>query len=491
MTLPLKEQAARGFVWTSAGQWGFHLLNALTFIAFTRPLQPEDFGIWALITLFYELAQAIGLSGFATALVQKPKLSSIDLNSTFWGQAALAVVLLIGAQLVAQPLAQFFNIPKLETIWRVTSCILILDSLNIVPLALIRRNFKFHLFALQKTSAVAAGAVAGIYAAFNGYGVWSFVIFHGVMALVRFVIIWSCIDWLPQFQFSPSHFRQIFLFSFNLTSHNLLTFIRKRFDDLLIGIVFGPVILGFYNIAYRLLFIVMDVFNNPLNNVSMSLIARLQDDPLKALRAHTKIFHLTTLFALPVFTAISLLAPQMVSLLFGEKWQASAPLLRILALSGIGLSFIHLNITTLTSLGKTRRLVQLSVLFTLSSCVIYSIAVTGGVAWIAAACLFISLAIWPVSYRMLLHSMGETSASHPSANTMKICIATFSMAGTLWLTQALTSHTTLWFQFPTCVISGVLSYTLTLFIIDRTFIKDIQEVTLLILRKTGRPRAQG
>ena len=80
----LKTKALSGFIWAFVDAVGYQGIQFVVLIILARILQPAEFGLIAMLTVFISLGQVFLDSGFATALIQKKKTNHIDENSVFY-----------------------------------------------------------------------------------------------------------------------------------------------------------------------------------------------------------------------------------------------------------------------------------------------------------------------------------------------------------------------------------------------------------------------
>ena len=69
----LKTKALSGFFWAFVDAVGYQGIQFFVLIILARILQPAEFGLIAMLTIFISLGQVFLDSGFATALIQKKK----------------------------------------------------------------------------------------------------------------------------------------------------------------------------------------------------------------------------------------------------------------------------------------------------------------------------------------------------------------------------------------------------------------------------------
>ena len=245
--------ALRGVGWTAIEQWGGQAVGLLTFLVLARLLAPADFGLLAMAAVVIALLQTAVEQSFADALVQRRDVTPGLLDTAFWSTlgAGLAAGLLV--LVAAGPVALLYSEPALEPVVTVLAASLPLTSLGATHLALLRRRLDFAPIAKRGLIANLAGGTAAIGVALAGGGVWSLVAQSLVVAGVGSLVLWQAVDWRPERRFHREQFGELGRFGGSLVAANMVNFANRYADDLIIGLVLGPVALGFYTVAYRLL----------------------------------------------------------------------------------------------------------------------------------------------------------------------------------------------------------------------------------------------
>ena len=76
--MSLKKQAASGVFWVAIAQYGQQLVRVVVFIALARLLSPEDFGLVAMVMIFFEISQVLVNSGLGQALIRLQVITDED-----------------------------------------------------------------------------------------------------------------------------------------------------------------------------------------------------------------------------------------------------------------------------------------------------------------------------------------------------------------------------------------------------------------------------
>ncbi|MEA5465668.1 MOP flippase family protein [Leptothoe sp. PORK10 BA2] len=350
--MSLRQKAIRGAKWSALEKWGAQLVSITIFLLLARLLGAEAFGLVALANVFMYFMQIFLDQGFAQAIIQKDELEPEHLDTAFWTSVLMGLVFLLAVFSGAGVVANFYSEPELAPIIRWMSISFLFAGLSSVQSAILQRNMQFKIFAARSLVATVACGIAGLGSALMGLGIWSLVIKEIVFGFTGAVMLWSSSAWRPRLRFSPKHFKELFSYGINIIGLNFLSFFNLRSDDMLIGYFLGPVALGYYSVAYRLLLIMIKLLTTVTTQVALPTFSRMQEDPERMRKTFYKVTQYTSLVSFPAFIGMAILAPELIQALFGAEWMPSVPVMRILAFSGILQSVYQFNGTILLSIGK-------------------------------------------------------------------------------------------------------------------------------------------
>lgn len=348
----LREKTARGVAWSAVQIWGTRVSTTVVFALLARLLAPEEIGLAALATALVSFFALFGEQGFTHALVQRADLEPEHLDSAVWFAFGTGVVLLVLLQLAAQPLAAALGQPQLEPLLRWLSLNFLFGAGKSAPMALLKRELRFAPFAVRSLCATAVGGVAGVWAALAGLGVRALVVQSLVQTGVSAVALWTACGWRPRLRFSSRHLRELVPFSTKALGHEVLSYSNRHADDFLIGALLGPVALGYYAVAYRVLTALMELFSRTISTVTLPAFARVQDDHGRLRNGLYAASRLCALSAFPAFLGVGALAPELTEIVFGPQWADSVAVMRPLAVVGALQSIMFFNGNVMMAVGR-------------------------------------------------------------------------------------------------------------------------------------------
>ncbi|WP_448258184.1 lipopolysaccharide biosynthesis protein [Microbacterium aurum] len=323
-----------GVFWLTVQRWLARITGLVTIAILTRLLTPAEFGTVAaamtLLPFFYLLADL----GFAAFIVQAEQLGRRTL-STAWWFAAGAGIALWGVFFLAAPLmAVVFNAPGVTEVLRVLSLCVLLTAFSSVPVALLRRQMRFPLIALQSGIAAVVAQVVAIVLAFSGAGVWALVAQTLTALAITGALSWVSARWMPRFEFSARDFREMSRFGVSVLGTEFVAAVRVWAEAAIITGFLGVTALGYVNIAQRLVAIVQDLTASAITPVSTVAFARIRNDAPRLAAAYVRALRTTYAGVAPPLTLLIVAAPLIVPIAFGDGWEPSFALTQIYALAG-------------------------------------------------------------------------------------------------------------------------------------------------------------
>lgn len=463
--MSLRQKAIKGVIWTAIQNWGSQVISFAVFLLLARLLEPKVFGLVALSSVFFAFMQVFIDQGLSEAIIQRQELDREHLDSAFWSNITIGL-LLVGISVAgAGIIAALFKQPLLTPIIRWLSLSFLFSSLSSVQNALLSRELAFKTLAIRTLIATFAGGVVGVMMAFLGFGVWSLVGQQLTNGLVGVLVLWWSTDWRPGLKISLKHFKELFAYGINVVGINALNFLNRRSDDFLIGYFLGPVALGYYTVAYRILLIVTQLLVGTIQKTAMPVFSRLQQEPERLRQAFYNAIQLTSLVAFPVFLGLSALAPELVIVVFGERWAPSIPVMQILGLVGLLYAGFYYNGPVIMALGKPSWNLGLNCLQAVGNVVAFAIAVPWGIVAVAAACVIRSYVMSPITVwvvHKLLHINLTTYLSQYAAPLVASLTMVVTILGAKHFLGEMVNLPTL---LAICIALGAVVYVATILLI--------------------------
>lgn len=370
----LSKQTVSGVSWQMLASAIKFVAQFGTGIALARLLPPEDFGIVGLAYIATGFATILTDLGLGPALIQRRDISErhIRLCHTF----SLSSALVIGAALYVSAgfIADFFNDARVEPVLQVLAFTFPFSGFSITSGAILTRRMAFNTIVKIElfASVVGYGGVA-IALAVSGFGYWSLVGGTLVQTVLATLLTYAVTRHDLRPFLAREELRDLFGFSAGMSLTSTANYFARQGDYFVVGRLMDATSLGFYSRAYSLMQLPLTFFGRALSRVLFPAASKVQDDPARFQRAFRTTFSLSVAVSLPVSLAIAILAPEIILVLYGEKWLETAPLLAILAPFGVFRMSYNTAVSFVRAYGQAYRLFL--------SQVIYGVLVIGGSWW--------------------------------------------------------------------------------------------------------------
>lgn len=326
-------------LWSYILSTGTYAITALMTFVLAAILGPHEFGLLWIAVVWVTLAQILLQHGPTMAVIQHEHITDRHLNAAFW--STMAGALLFAAALAASaPLWAAVNrLPELTPICLALVPIVPLYALNVIPEALLRRRLQLRGIAIRYLIAGLVAGLAGVACAVAGLGVWALVVQQLGMTLLATVMLWAVTPWRPSLGPIRRELREIRGTSVKTLVGAVGDFGSMRIDVLLMGALFGPVVVGLFRFAVRFPEMVVDVTARGLQTVSLPDLARHSEDRAALAARLGRLVHAGVVFSVPALGVLAAAAEPLV-LIIGEQWQESVQPLRLLCLAS-GFLLLH------------------------------------------------------------------------------------------------------------------------------------------------------
>lgn len=390
--------ALKGVFWSSINTLVPAILGLAVFVVSSRFLTPTDFGLVGLAASIGMFASAVAPGAFAEALIQRSKLTKDHVDTVFWLCAASGLALFCLLLAFASPIARLVGQPSIALLIQVFALRFLFDLLACVPNALIARSMLFNLIALRTTIASTIAAVCCFALLYLGYGLWALVVSQVMASFISFVVAFWAAKHIPALRFDLPSLKDVAGYGIFASGTRFIG--TMNLDQILLGSLAGPAVLGIYNFSRRLLTILNSVMAGTLSSVSHSLFASLQETQEKVREAFLLATFASLTVSFPVFAGLALIANELIPLAFGEKWVSAIVPVQAFCSVGLIASVGIVQSSLIASQGKTNwwfyyQAVQQGITLAL----ILSFH-SFGVEVLATAIAIKTYLLWPISFLM-------------------------------------------------------------------------------------------
>lgn len=327
-----------------------------------RLISPAEMGILALTAIFFAVAASLANAGFGQALIRKIDRTEADINTMFWFNAGMSLIMSIILFLAAPWFAEFFNQPDLVNLTRVSSVMMFLNSFGSVHWTLYscRRDFKTP--AIISTCVAIVGMPLCLYLAYIGWSYWA-VVMQGVFTgLLSLIIVWIVSPWKPRFMFSWASFKELFGFGGRMTAAGLLYTVYRELRSFIIGKFYSPADLGLYHRGVHIIAVVPNTVTSMLETVTYPILSTIQNDVTRLKEVYRLYIRITSLVIIWGVFLLGSLAVPFVRIMYGDTWLGCVPYIQILSFSFAIAQISTINLNLIKVRGRADIILRLEII---------------------------------------------------------------------------------------------------------------------------------
>jgi PST family polysaccharide transporter len=483
MADPGKSKSVKQSIGYSAvGSLGTNIISLLGFIVLARILSPDEYGLMAIVAILTAFATIFIELGMDAALIHNQQATERHYSTAFWVNLAMGVLFCGISVLAAESVAAFFDASELVSIIRISSIVFILNSMSIVPFALLKKRKHFRNVAKVELVSVILGFILAVVMALKGFGVWALVANLLCTATVRTIFCFVASHWMPQWTYGWKEFSELWSYSSYLFGTYIFNYAIRNVDNIMVGKLLGAHALGAYKYAYQIASFPATVVNGIFHRVFFSSYAEFQDDKTRIKVMHLKITRMVAFFTFPAMLGLGSIADHFVLTVLGEKWSRMAIVLPfltvILLIDTVGV----LNTSLFLSQGKTKQLFWLTAL--IRSTIIFGVVI--GIQFGLEGLLWGLLLAKIVSFYPVFHVSGrmvDIRVSEFLRNLAGVIGSSLFMVAVLFMLQDMYALQAGSFMIlATLIVAGTLSYAIISLIFQRQLCRELT-VSLRISRQ--------
>lgn len=331
MSDDLKSQIKSGGIWlfiTNILTIGSQLFSVAIL---SRLLLPKDFGQQGIGILLMDLTVV-----FTYPFINKSIVLKKELTKEYIGTASvLSVILTSLVGLIfffgAPIIAGFFKQNNVEFIVKCIGIVFFIKGIYQPYQSMFEKELKFKEISNINLIAYWIGYFfVPISLAYFGWGYKSLII--GLVAYETSFLAYYLIKSKITFAyFNPQLAKEIMSDARHLIIQAAGNKLATNGDYLIISKFLGPISLGLYAQAYKIMKMPTNIIGNVINNLSFASLSKINEDNEKLKRAFTYSSFILALFSFPIFFLTLLFSKEIILILLGAKWLPTAGVLQILA----------------------------------------------------------------------------------------------------------------------------------------------------------------
>lgn len=330
-----------------------NLIGVASTIILARLLVPEDFGLVAIASSAAMIFAALSELSLSQALIQHDDPTEDHFHTAWTMNALRGVILTIVIALLGWPAAMLYGDPRLTGVMIGFALANFIGGFINPRLAMFERRLEFRQWIVLSGGEKLAGFVVSATIAFIFRSYWALV--AGVIAsqTAKLIASYVLIAYRPRMRLSQ--YRDLLSFSIWMTLGQAVQAISWRADPLILGAFMPARALGHYTMGSRISSLAVGEVLQPISQVLFPAFSTIKHDPWRLKAAYLRAQRLMCLIAFPIGFGLAAIAEPPVTVLLGQEWSSSVPVIRFLAIAAVIQRTHQLNAIAMAT-GNTKSL---------------------------------------------------------------------------------------------------------------------------------------
>lgn len=324
-----KKAVLHGVFWKFSERFAAQCVSLIVSIILARLLNPSEYGIISLVTVFITIANIFVTSGFGAALIQKKDADEVDYSSVFYFNLAFSAIIYFVLFFFAIPISSFYQMPLLKPVLRVLAFSIPIMGINSIQQAYISRKMEFKKFFKATFIGTIMSAFVGIGMAYMGFGVWALVAQTLTNNIIDTIILQLSIDLKIRRVFSFDRIKALLNYGWKLLAQSLIVQIYSSLRSLFIGKIYTTADLAYYTKGNQFPDLISSNIDTAINTALFPAMSRAQESLDTVKKMARKTTQVSSYIMGPILIGFIAVAEPFISLLLTDKWLLAVPFLRI------------------------------------------------------------------------------------------------------------------------------------------------------------------
>ena len=324
-----RKTVSSNLMWRFLERFGAYIVSFIISVVLARILDPDTYGVVALMTVVIAFLDVFVTGGFANSLIHDKNATDKDFNTILIFNTIFSLALYVALFFTSPLIAAYYEKPILTWLIRVAGVSLLINGIKNLQYAYVAKKLQFKKFFFATLGGTIASGVIGIIMALRGLGPWALVVQGVANHFIDSLILWFVIRWKPKFQFSFQLFKKHFSFGWKILVYKIIYNISNSVRQLAIGKKYTESDLAFYNRGKTYPNMIGQNVYNSVNSVMYPVLAKTQDDYKRFNEILAKALKINIFVMLPICVGMFCVAEPFIYLLLGTKWLPCVPYIRI------------------------------------------------------------------------------------------------------------------------------------------------------------------
>jgi len=349
--------------WSFAQRYSGLLISLTSTVILARLLTPHQVGIFSLCAAFMAIAAILRDFGVTEYLIQEKDLNKDKLKAA----VAMAFIIAWPAGLLIwfgrSAIAEFYDEQGVKEVLAVLSINFAVLPFATPAFALLTREMEFKKIYVINTISATIGATTSVTLAYMGHGYMSLA-WGSAVGVISDLIIVSILrpkdSWVMP---SVIGLRRVANYGGMFAAARVIDVASSNSHEFIIAKKMDFESVGLFSRAYGLFLMFYQNFTSAILRVALPVFARDHRNGSGLADAFSKSTAMVTVIAWPFYLFLSIMSEDIINLMFGDQWIASAAIASILAIAKLPGALTTMGPTILAATGHVKFRLKMTLIY--------------------------------------------------------------------------------------------------------------------------------
>jgi lipopolysaccharide exporter len=367
---------AVGSAWMIAARWSVRCIGLVSTIILARLLRPEDFGLVAMGAVTVQFVLVFADAGQAFAVIRNADATSEHFD-TAWTMSVCAGVAVALILIGMGPLAgAYFHDERAVAVVQFLALKPLINGFTNVGILAFRKDLRFgkdfQFLVAQKVSVF----IATVTLALMLRSYWALAIGNVCGEVINVLVSYRMHPYRPRLRLTK--LKEIWTYSLWMQFASIANFFGEQADQVIVGGLAGARAMGVYNVSADVASAPTNELVVPVARALFPVYATLLSQPARLADSYLTVLSAVAVIALSTGIGVALVADDLVAVVLGPQWLATAPLVAWLAVGSAILGVGRSANTVLSVTGNGRIFAVRNWIFV---ALLVPAAIIGGMFW--------------------------------------------------------------------------------------------------------------
>lgn len=342
-----------GAVWKFGERIIAQVVSLIVSIIIARLLDPSEYGVVSIVTVFFAFANVIISGGLNTALIQKKDADKEDYNSVFTVSMVAALLIYACLFVTAPWIAQIYGKEILVPIIRVLGLSLPIYALKSIVCAYVSATLQFKMFFFSTLGGTIVSAVIGVWLAVDGFGAWALVAQQLINTTIDTTILFINTKLRLSLRINIEKLKSLGAYGLRIMASSLLGVTFNQINPLFIGLKYSSADLSYYTKGRSLPETLSSSMTYTISSVLFPALSKYQDDKGRLLRYTRLYMKVASFVVFPVMLGFFAVSENFVRVFLTDKWVPAVYYIQVVCLTEMFSVVAVGNCETIKAMGRS------------------------------------------------------------------------------------------------------------------------------------------